>query len=96
MGNRTFIHFHWTDVYLLGNYKLISIVKSLRFALELCLIKILGIKLVWTVHNLFNHEQKDSFVEKYCHRILCTRFYDQITSLCRLWQKSNYGVISAS
>lgn len=77
-GKPDIIHLHWTDIYLLGNNKLISLAKSLHFILELIIVKLFGIKLVWTVHNLFNHEKKDPLIEKYFHRLLCMRFYDKI------------------
>lgn len=72
------IHLHWTDRLLLAKSRPLNILKSLRFIFELCLIKFLGIKLVWTVHNLFNHEEKAPILEKYFHRFLCLYFYNQI------------------
>lgn len=75
------IHLHWTDRLLFAKNSSMTILKSLRFIFELCVLKIIGIKLVWTVHNLFNHEKRYQVLEKYFHRILCIGFYDKIIAM---------------
>lgn len=41
-----------------GNNKLLTIIKSIDFICELFLLKLLGIKIIWTVHNISDHEGK--------------------------------------
>lgn len=56
------IHLHWQHPFLLGKSKFGTIVKSLLFIIQLVVIKIIGVKFIWTVHNLKNHEN--------CHKEL--------------------------
>ena len=50
------IHLHWQHPFLLGKSKFGTIVKSFLFIIQLVVIKIIGVKFIWTVHNLKNHE----------------------------------------
>ncbi|MBN1472362.1 MAG: glycosyltransferase [Syntrophaceae bacterium] len=72
------VHLHWTDCFLIGKSRTISILKFFHFAFELCLLKILGVRLIWTVHNLFSHEKRHPILEKYFHRICCMKLYEKI------------------
>lgn len=70
------LHVHWTHPFLLDNNRVISIIKSIRFIAELLILKILGVKVVWTVHNLLAHERQDQKLELFFHQIfarLCNR-----------------------
>ena len=53
------IHLHWHHSALLEINKLKSIIKSIFFILQIFLLKVFRIKLVWTVHNLTNHETQN-------------------------------------
>lgn len=57
-GKPDVLHLHWTDPYLVCENWYKSVQFTCRFFLEIFLIKCLGIKLVWTIHNLFQHEKK--------------------------------------
>ena len=57
------LHIHWIHPFLLANSKGKAIVKSICFIAELVILRILGIKFVWTVHNIVNHEKKFSTFE---------------------------------
>jgi glycosyltransferase involved in cell wall biosynthesis len=81
-GKPDVLHLHWTHSFLLGRNRARSIIKSFLFTFELCIVKLLGIKLVWTIHNLSSHERKDSETELFSQRI-CIRLYDQIIVLCK-------------
>ena len=50
------IHLHWQHPFLLGKSKWATIVKSLMFIMQIVCIKMVGVRLVWTVHNIKNHE----------------------------------------
>jgi len=80
-GKPNVLHLHWTHPYLLGRSRAKSIVKSIRFVAELFVVKILGIKVIWTVHNLFEHERRDPRLERFFNRLL-VRLYDQLIVHC--------------
>jgi len=51
-------HIHWHHPFLVGSSHLNTVVKSVIFILELLILKVYGIKIVWTVHNIVDHERK--------------------------------------
>jgi glycosyltransferase involved in cell wall biosynthesis len=57
------LHLHWQHRFLLAHNKSRSIVKSTLFILEILLLRMLGVRLVWTVHNIHNHEGKFVSIE---------------------------------
>lgn len=57
------LHLHWLDSLLLANNRAKLIFRSSTFLGELLIIKLLGIKIVWTVHNLISHEGEFSSLE---------------------------------
>jgi beta-1,4-mannosyltransferase len=86
-GKPDVLHLHWTDGFIVAGNWPKTILKTLRFMVELLIVKVLGIKIVWTVHNLSNHEKINSSYENFVNRILI-RFYDQVIVHCVAAQKS--------
>ena len=64
------LHLHWQHPFLLAHNKFRTLVKSSLFILEILLLKIFGVRLVWTVHNIHNHEKKFVRIEIFFCRIL--------------------------
>lgn len=50
------IHIHWPELYLNSHYFVKALLNSALFLLCLSMAKILGKKIIWTVHNLKPHE----------------------------------------
>lgn len=50
------LHIHWTHPYVLRRSAVGTWLKSQLFLLRVRIIKILGTRVVWTIHNLHNHE----------------------------------------
>jgi beta-1,4-mannosyltransferase len=85
------IHVHWLTRFLNSNGLFEQIVKSSLFIIEIMLIKLIGIKIVWTVHNITSHEPKSINIEifyrkifaKLCNRIIvhCTFAKEEIVRL---------------
>jgi len=75
------IHLHWQHPFLIASSKLETIIKSITFILELLFLKIVGIKFVWTVHNLRNHENRHVKLEIFFTRLL-SRFCNAIIAHC--------------
>jgi len=51
------LHFHWVHPYILRPGRLGTVVRGTRFIAELTALKRAGQRIVWTVHNLKNHER---------------------------------------
>jgi beta-1,4-mannosyltransferase len=80
-GKLDVLHLHWTSPFLLSRRRSRSLVKATLFLLTLLWVKLVGVKIVWTVHNLTDHERQDPGLERFFNRILC-RIYDQIIVHC--------------
>ena len=80
-GRPDILHLHWTDRFIVAGNWPKTVLKTLRFLTELFVVKALGIKVVWTVHNLSNHEKINSSYESFINRIM-VHFYDQLITHC--------------
>lgn len=59
------LHFHWLHPYLLRPSRVGSIFRSLRFLLEITVIRLRGTRIVWTIHNLKNHDNHHTGIERF-------------------------------
>lgn len=64
------VHIHWTFPYMIANSRLITIIKSTCFVCMLSMLKLFGIKIVWTVHNIVDHEGKFKSTELFFTKFL--------------------------
>ena len=64
------LHLHWQHPFLLARNRIKTILKSTLFVCRLIILKMSGIKIVWTVHNLYNHEERFKAIELFFSRIL--------------------------
>lgn len=65
------LHIHWQHPFLIArNRRTKTILKSAIFIVKLLLLKLFGIKIVWTVHNIVNHEREFSSLELFFSKIL--------------------------
>jgi len=87
--NVDILHIHWTHRFLFSTDRFRTFVRIIKFLLELVFVKIRGIKIVWTVHNLQNHEKRYPRLELLFHRILA-RHADGIVVHC---EKAREAVI---
>ena len=71
------VHLHWTNPYLLGRNLPVSLIKSLLFVIQLACCRFFGVKVVWTIHNLYNHEKYQYRTEMFFNRIVA-RFSDAL------------------
>lgn len=70
------IHIHWPYPFMITDSRLTTIVKSTSFIFWLILLKLFGIKIVWTVHNISDHERKFKHLEPLFNNIfarLCNK-----------------------
>jgi beta-1,4-mannosyltransferase len=64
------LHIHWTTPFMIANSRFDTIVESTRFICELLLLKLFGVKIIWTVHNIIDHEGKFKSTELFFTKIL--------------------------
>lgn len=62
------IHLHWLHPFFVRRSLFKTIKACIRFVCQLALLKLMGKRLVWTCHNLINHEQKFPQVDYLCTR----------------------------
>ena len=62
------LHLHWLHPYLLRESRPASWRRGLRLLAEMQLIRMAGIKIVWTVHNLKNHDETHGDIELWLTR----------------------------
>jgi len=75
------LHIHWAYPYILGDSKFMTIIKSGGFICELFLLKISGIRVIWTVHNIIDHEAKFKNIELLFNKVLA-RLCDNVIVHC--------------
>ena len=80
-GKPDVLHLHWTHGFVVASSTVMTILKAFRFLIELLIVKLRGIKIVWTVHNLLQHERQHPRLELFFNKIL-VRLYDQLIVHC--------------
>ena len=63
------LHFHWLHPYLLRSGSISSALRASRFVFEVALLRTSGSRIVWTVHNLVNHERHFPTLERFYTRL---------------------------
>lgn len=97
------LHLHWLHPYFQGSNQFYSLFKVVKFIGKLALFRLAGIKIVWTAHNLKNHESLNplsdklctALVAKLCHAIIahCESAKDEVISTFYLKNKDKIFVI---
>lgn len=64
------LHIHWTYPFMMAKNRPMTIIKSTRFIIGLSLLKLLGVKIIWTVHNIADHERRFRLLELLFTRLL--------------------------
>lgn len=75
------LHLHWTHRLVVANSRLKSVLKGVRFIMELAWLRWRGVRLVWTAHNLLEHEQRHPGIELFFGR-LAEHLYHHIIVHC--------------
>ena len=66
------IHLHWVDPFFLSRNYIAAHIKYFMFLIQFMILKLLGIKIVWTMHNSKNHFNKYLELDKKCRTKLIT------------------------
>ncbi|NEU58098.1 glycosyltransferase [Halorussus sp. MSC15.2] len=89
------LHLHWISPYLVGDGRLRSAAKAAVFLAGLFVARLLGVRIVWTAHNLVEHERRHPTFERFCKRFLVRRVFDRVFvhwSSARLRLVEEYGL----
>ncbi len=82
LGWPDILHLHWQHTLILEKAsRFMTIIKSLTFLFEIVVLKLLGIKTIWTVHNIKNHENIFQKLEMFFSKTLAC-FADAIIAHC--------------
>lgn len=61
------LHLHWLHVMVIGKTPLMSVIKRWVFLVQLRLVKLMGVRVVWTAHNLKAHEERFADLDRAGH-----------------------------
>ncbi len=75
------MHLHWTHRLVVGRSKGNTLYRTARFLTELAIIRLRGIRIVWTAHNLVDHERGYSSIELFANAV-AARLYNGIIVHC--------------
>ncbi|MBF2000273.1 MAG: glycosyltransferase [Synechococcales cyanobacterium M58_A2018_015] len=89
------LHLHWLGPYIKGDRWPIKFFYSIKFLIDIWLIRLSGIRVVWTVHNYISHDSRFPRLEIGLRRILCrlvdrviVHNYSSLKDICQLYQLS--------
>jgi glycosyltransferase involved in cell wall biosynthesis len=67
-GKPDILHLHWTHTMIKSRNGLERIIKGIRLFGEIILLKVAGVKIIWTVHNISDHDLEPNRIENLIHR----------------------------
>lgn len=80
-GRPDVVHLQWQHGYFTGRNRLFAVGIAALFFLQWATLRLFGVRFVWTVHNLVNHERWQADWELRCNRLLA-RLVDTIVVHC--------------
>jgi glycosyltransferase involved in cell wall biosynthesis len=57
------LHIHWLEPFIFNNSMIVTVLKSVVFLIDILIVRLLDIRVVWTVHNLEVHDGKFAKLE---------------------------------
>lgn len=58
------VHFHWLHPYMVRATALGTLARGVRFLFAVAVLRLYGVRIVWTLHNLQNHDRKQVWLER--------------------------------
>ncbi|MEO0840351.1 MAG: glycosyltransferase family 4 protein [Cyanobacteria bacterium J06643_5] len=74
-GKSDILHLHWLHPLFIRSNLAKSIFRLTALAVELCILKVIGIKIIWTAHNIKNHDSLYVHLDK-----ICTKFIAKVSN----------------
>ncbi len=62
------VHLHWLGPLFVGRKRWVALAKALRFLWQLSRLRMAGVRIVWTVHNIFGHEREHAWLDRFVSR----------------------------
>lgn len=69
----SYLHFDWIVSYYYRRWRWFTLLSIPLFCGQILLARLVGVKLVWTLHNLLPHDTTDVKVHRFCQRFLARR-----------------------
>ncbi|MDZ8110100.1 MAG: glycosyltransferase [Nostoc sp. DedQUE12a] len=92
------VHLHWLHPFFVrSNNQLVNIIKFIIIVSELIIIKLIGIKIIWTVHNIKNHENKNLVLDR-IYSLVVARLSNAMIAHCQVAKEEiikNFSVKNA-
>ncbi len=60
------LHLHWLHAFFLADNYFLAIIRLAIFAIKIAILKLIDVKIIWTVHNINNHERKFYLLDRIC------------------------------
>jgi glycosyltransferase involved in cell wall biosynthesis len=80
------VHVHFLHQYVTSSVtrfpRLVAVLLSVRTLFEVAVLRVLGASVVWTAHDLLNHEQQAPFVETACKHLFLRFLVDNVIVHC--------------
>jgi beta-1,4-mannosyltransferase len=68
-----YLHFDWIISYYYRRWAWLTGLSVLTFCAQIILARLVGVRLVWTLHNLLPHDQSQLALHRFCQRFLARR-----------------------
>jgi glycosyltransferase involved in cell wall biosynthesis len=72
-GRPDVIHIHWLGKRVVTDSSVLTAVLGIRLLVELLVVRAMGVRVVWTVHNLLGHESPSPRLELWAKRLTADR-----------------------
>lgn len=82
------LHLDWIHPYAMGPTLARSVTRSAAFVFKLLLARLLGRRIVWTVHNLTSHDSRFERLERFVGRSMATLSHDLVSTFLQLRRSS--------
>ncbi|AUV82851.1 group 1 glycosyl transferase [Salinigranum rubrum] len=76
------LHVHWLHAYFHAPWRPLFYVRATMLFVELFVLRLLGVRVVWTLHNLTSHDFPYPETEKRLKRLFVTHFCDAVIAHC--------------
>ncbi|MCX7593404.1 MAG: glycosyltransferase family 4 protein [Fischerella sp.] len=77
------LHLHWLHFFLIKSNISLSLISSILFIFQILFLRLLGVKIIWTVHNLKNHANRFLKLEKF-FTVLVAKIAHAIIAHCEV------------
>jgi len=81
-GRPDVVHLHWLSKCFVTDQSWLTAVLGLRLLIELSILRLFGVRTVWTVHNQFEHEERSPGVE-FAVKLVAIRLIPGLIVHCR-------------